>query len=82
MYGDTPLNLACSTHADNCVPILIEAGADPHIPNEFGANSLHTCIRQASVVCLDILYTLCKTLNPYLRTKYGYNNMELACSVE
>lgn len=40
-HGNTALHIACCSHQDECIQLLIKAGADPSIKNNEGMSLLH-----------------------------------------
>jgi ankyrin repeat protein len=52
---DTPLNFACKGgHVDIAV-MLMDAGADPHIPNVDGCSPVMTCVQKGRLKILEVM---------------------------
>ena len=79
--GMSPLNIACDTGATTCIRLLLDNGADINSKSNALTTPLLSSIFNGLWECIDVLYEY-PGLDPYLKTKYGYNNMELAASVE
>lgn len=55
--GKTPLHTACQTGAGDCVPILLDYGADINAQTTTGGVPLHSCMYFGN---LDPLFALIK----------------------
>lgn len=68
---------------------MLKHGANINSASYEMKTPLHSAIFNGNIECIDALYDYVppkdcpnQILNPYLKTKFGYNNMELACEVE
>lgn len=75
---NTPLNIASSTCAPDCIDILMEYGADLNIPSFKGAYPIHKAMYRGNYECLQKLlkysnYCFLKCLDPDLRVRNNRN---------
>jgi len=80
-WGYSPLNIASYTFGHSSIRVLLDNGADINSKSNALTTPLLSSIFNGLWECIDVLYEY-PGLDPYLKTKYGYNNMELAASVE
>jgi ankyrin repeat protein len=82
--GYTPLSAACSTRGLDSIQVLLEHGADINAAGSPSKTTpLHSSIFNGNVSCIQKLFELGgDKLDTSVRTKYGYNNLELAAEVE
>lgn len=62
--GRSPLHTACSTGGIDCIPILLEAGADINATNAFGATPMHEAFFYGNIEPVDAFMTYAER-NPH-----------------
>ena len=75
--GSTPLSLACLNYRENCIKLLISYGGDINLANNNGETPFLCAVHKGYYECWLILYEQ-PDVNPYAKTIYGYDALELA----
>ena len=79
--GFPPVGIACSTFGIDSIRVLLDHGANINLASNSGTTPLLSSVFMGNPECAEILYGY-DTLDPFLRTNHGYNNLELAAEVE
>lgn len=74
--GITPLIAAVRNKTNDVVALLIKAGADLNLQDDFGWSALHHAADEENVEAAQRLLTA--GINPYLKTKKGYTARDIA----
>jgi ankyrin repeat protein len=59
--GKTPLHTACQTGASDCVPLLLDAGADINAVTSTGSTPIHSCFYFGNIGPFEAIVEYLKT---------------------